>query len=414
MESNFKTGEPTPKTPRVNDSGADQIWKTTGVDDKTYCFSRDDQGKTKHIKRCDFENMEAQIGSKGVSTCHGTGKGGNIKMELLSSLPPCLPPSPQSPTPPPFPISTPIKEPDAIISPSMTKKKAKSIILKSMLSQLRNNNQFQKHYVTDGELLGHGHFGGVFRGIRVADNRPVAIKVAANLSSTIALHNEHLLIRQLASSKPKHVVRVLDYMILSEEHSAMVLDLVVGVDLRKLARLHLPDKVMPAKLLCNVAKQTLSALREVHQKGLLHRDVKPQNFVYRQEDGRVFIMDFGLSKFHSEVDDCLEGGRRCSNTGTIRYSSHRMQQREFRSYRDDLEALAFSIMTLSGVLLPWNTIPLEKRVEIGDAKAFFVNNLPDKPAWIKPYMLIVNKLNFGERPSYKELSRVFVQRNCAH
>jgi serine/threonine protein kinase len=42
----------------------------------------------------------------------------------------------------------------------------------------------------------------------------------------------------------------------------------------------------------------LTSIKEVHERGFIHRDVKASNFVFCREYRRIFIVDFGLAKQH--------------------------------------------------------------------------------------------------------------------
>ena len=46
----------------------------------------------------------------------------------------------------------------------------------------------------------------------------------------------------------------------------------------------------------NLLKEVLEVLSFVHQQGVIHRDIKPQNLMRREEDGRIFLIDFGAVK----------------------------------------------------------------------------------------------------------------------
>jgi len=59
------------------------------------------------------------------------------------------------------------------------------------------------------------------------------------------------------------------------------------------------ERKLPVPLVVAIARQTLSALIATHTRGILHRDLKPDNlFLMRTVDGlpRVKVLDFGLSK----------------------------------------------------------------------------------------------------------------------
>ena len=53
---------------------------------------------------------------------------------------------------------------------------------------------------------------------------------------------------------------------------------------------------LPEYRVASVARDLASALAEVHQHGLVHRDIKPRNIMRRASDGRLVLVDFGAVK----------------------------------------------------------------------------------------------------------------------
>ena len=76
-----------------------------------------------------------------------------------------------------------------------------------------------------------------------------------------------------------------------------------------------------------IIDQLLSRLETLHSKGLLHRDVKPENFLMGSgKDGNiVYMTDFGLSKEYTANMDDVERHQPALNrlVGTTRYASIR-------------------------------------------------------------------------------------------
>ena len=72
----------------------------------------------------------------------------------------------------------------------------------------------------------------------------------------------------------------------------------------------------------------LNSIENVHERGLIHRDVKPSNFVLgrssnAEESKKVFLVDFGLAKEHmNPITGEVNGPRRNTDfRGTIPYAS---------------------------------------------------------------------------------------------
>ena len=69
-----------------------------------------------------------------------------------------------------------------------------------------------------------------------------------------------------------------------------------GGDLNK----RLGDKALPPEEALRIFRELMFALGDIHEQGILHRDLKPQNLMFRT-DGSLAIVDFGIAK-HIDVD----------------------------------------------------------------------------------------------------------------
>ncbi len=87
-----------------------------------------------------------------------------------------------------------------------------------------------------------------------------------------------------------------------------------------------------------LAKEMCSALREIHSKGIIHRDVKPANILFDKED-RAKIADFGVA--HLEDAMGLTGTK---VVGTVSYMAPEMLKGEAASQQSDLFALGRTLI----------------------------------------------------------------------
>lgn len=148
-----------------------------------------------------------------------------------------------------------------------------------------------------GQLLGRGGTAYVFRAHGHTIGRPVALKIQSHAASEdIGLRARFLReSRLLASIDHPSVVRVYEVGLLPDGSLACALELLEGLTLREtLAR---EGALAPARAI-EIAVQLVSALAAIHERGVVHRDLKPGNImlVPGRRGLRVKLIDFGAAK----------------------------------------------------------------------------------------------------------------------
>ena len=107
----------------------------------------------------------------------------------------------------------------------------------------------------------------------------------------------------------------------------MVMEFFEGGDLNK----RLDGRALRADDALKLFRELMFALGEIHEKGILHRDLKPQNLMFR-EDGTLAILDFGIAKHIDAVDRTGAG----EVLGTPRYMSPEQVQGRALDLRTDI------------------------------------------------------------------------------
>ncbi|MEG4116388.1 protein kinase [Microcoleus sp. N9_B4] len=145
--------------------------------------------------------------------------------------------------------------------------------------------------------LGRGGFGITFRANHRYLGQPVVIKTLneslrqqPNFAEFDRKFQDEA--RRLASCVHPNIVRVSDFFV-EDGQPYMVMDYVPGQNLGDVV---LPNRPLPEELAILYITQIGAALKVVHQKGLLHRDVKPQNILLRQGTQEVVLIDFGIAR----------------------------------------------------------------------------------------------------------------------
>ena len=136
-----------------------------------------------------------------------------------------------------------------------------------------------------------------------------------------------------------------DKMTASYQFHVMVMDL-LGQSLENLFE-HCKQK-FDMQTVCYCAVQMISRIEKCHQEGIIHRDIKPDNFLIGQNDhdkDTIYIIDFGLAKFYRNADGTHIPFKEGKNlTGTARYASLNTHLGQEQSRRDDLESIGHVLL----------------------------------------------------------------------
>lgn len=143
--------------------------------------------------------------------------------------------------------------------------------------------------------IGSGAMGQVWAGRRRENGSPVAVKILRGELSEDPETVDRFLRegRVLQSVRHPHVVEIYD-LVKEGDVFGIVMQLVEGEDLRHAAARGVLRPADAAELLA----QTASALAAVHARGVVHRDVKPENILVTAGNGRrtAFLSDFGIAR----------------------------------------------------------------------------------------------------------------------
>ncbi|RMG17556.1 MAG: FHA domain-containing protein [Planctomycetota bacterium] len=152
--------------------------------------------------------------------------------------------------------------------------------------------------------LGQGAMGLVLEGRDTRNGRPVAIKVLHARLGRIPKAVERFRREAVAVWKVRHehIIEVFLYGIL-RGRPFMVLELLRGGSVMDLIeRSRRERRPVPVARAVDLIDMTLAALEAAHGKGLLHRDIKPDNLLL-DRSGRVKLADFGLVKLREQTGD---------------------------------------------------------------------------------------------------------------
>lgn len=166
--------------------------------------------------------------------------------------------------------------------------------------------------------IGEGGMGIVYEAEHVVIEKRVALKVLRDDFSSRSEVVQRF--RQEAKSASKignaHIVDISDFGETPAGAIYFVMELLEGEDLANVLQ---RDATVPLHRAADILSQCCTALGAAHGKGIVHRDMKPENVFLVTRDGRpdfVKIVDFGIAKM-SDIETQGAPGRKLTKTGMI-------------------------------------------------------------------------------------------------
>jgi DNA-binding response OmpR family regulator len=228
-------------------------------------------------------------------------------------------------------------------------------------------------------LIGEGGTARVYLASRERDDEPLVVKIlrseiTKDKKALARFMEEYSLVERVQSP---HVARIYDHGI-SEEQAYLVMEFFEGGDLMK----RLGGRALPPAECLRLFRELMMALGDIHEKGILHRDLKPQNLMFRN-DGSLAIVDFGIAK-HIDAADITGYGE---ILGTPRYMSPEQVQGKALDLRTDIYS--------AGVLL-YQMLSGRHLFDGDTAVEVALHHLntppPGLPEHLEPYQRMLDKL----------------------
>ena len=197
-------------------------------------------------------------------------------------------------------------------------------------------------------LVGVGGMANVYRGTDVKTGNQIAVKVLKDEF----LDNEELVRRFKNESKAisilshPNIVKVYDVSV-TDKLQYIVMEYVDGITLKEYLKQR--GGALTWKETVHFATQILSALQHAHSKGIIHRDVKPQNIMLLA-DGSIKMMDFGIARFSRAQSQTVSD----KAIGSVHYISPEQAKGERTDARTDIYSVGVMLYEMLSGRLPFD------------------------------------------------------------
>jgi serine/threonine protein kinase len=269
--------------------------------------------------------------------------------------------------------------------------------------------------------LGGGSFGDVFEAEDTTNGQIVALKFETG-ATVPQLPNEYKMYRMLQGMDGIPQV----YSLFEHHQSTVMVMDELGSSLEDLfVRC---DKHFSLKTTLMIADQMFRIIEFVHSSGVLHRDIKPQNFLVGRGDlaNKIFLIDFGISTYYLDprTHEHWTYTRGNGLVGTANYVSVNTHLSDQQSRRDDLESLLYVLIRFMLGRLPWQGLDAVSPDERNDKIAHLKMQISpealcaDMPVEFSSMLNAVRKMGFEDHPTYHRfraaLNHLFVKRGFVY
>ena len=261
------------------------------------------------------------------------------------------------------------------------------------------------------KLIAKSPFSLLYEGINIKNNEPVAMKFEKKTNEFNYLESEAFILFNLKGFGIQKVItygKNICYNILIEE--------LLGLSIKDLWKVKMSKKEL-LKNICMIGLQIIDRLQYIHSKDIIHKDIKPNNFLIGRKDPKnIYLIDFGFSqKYRStRTGKHIQLRKAKIICGSLDYLSINGNKGFTLSRRDDLESLAYVIISLALNSLPWSKIIFTKenktkaiietyRMKNSITAEKLCEGLPNEFAEFLNY---TKKLDFEQEPNYEYLKNL--------
>jgi len=251
------------------------------------------------------------------------------------------------------------------------------------------------------QKINEGSFGTIYKAENIRTKELVAIKTELKINEYKSLKNEAKVYQYLGrlDGFPE-----LKWFGTNDNTNYLVINL-LGKSIVDVIKYY---KALSLKTVLILGIQIIQRIKVLHDKLLLHRDVKPSNFIFGlgSETNKLYLVDFGFSKRYDYNGKHIEEKNTRNIIGSLNFVSLNVHNLIEPSRRDDIESCIYVMLTMLFGRLEW--FNKTDNDEVYNLKVQILS-IPEVPSFIKIILFYIRSLKFNERPDYDFIISLIVK-----